>query len=138
MSLPELVEGCREQGSLVTSTGSVTGSMSLPELVEGCREQRLFGHFDRLSDRVKALPELVLVKKTLSCLAGKRYLFLLYSNSKKGRTTRSPMLLLLLYGVLPLRYAERKFTAVLFQLPPRVTRLVPELAPMGFTCCVLS
>ncbi len=33
------------------------------------------------------------------------------------------MLLLRLPGSLPLRYADRAFCAVLFQLPPRSTRL---------------
>jgi hypothetical protein len=33
------------------------------------------------------------------------------------------MLLFLLPGVLLLRFAERQFLALLFQLPPRITRL---------------
>jgi len=32
---------------------------ALPELVEGCREQRLFGRFDKLSDRKSGVAELV-------------------------------------------------------------------------------
>jgi hypothetical protein len=36
---------------------------------------------------------------------------------------RKPMLLLRFVGVLLLRYAERRLLALLFQLPPRITRL---------------
>ena len=36
------------------------------------------------------------------------------------------MLLLLFDGLLLLRFAERQFWALLFQLPPRCTRLEPE------------
>jgi len=38
---------------------------------------------------------------------------------------RKPMLLLRLFGRLLLRLAERQFLALLFQLPPRITRLLP-------------
>jgi hypothetical protein len=37
------------------------------------------------------------------------------------------MLMLRLSGVLLLRVADRQFCASLFQLPPRITRLVPLL-----------
>lgn len=40
---------------------------------------------------------------------------------------RKPRLLLLLDGVLLLRFAERQFSALLFQLPPRLTRFEPLL-----------
>ena len=39
------------------------------------------------------------------------------------------MLLFRFDGSLLLRYAERQFDAVLFQLPPRFTRFEPESAP---------
>ena len=41
------------------------------------------------------------------------------------RTNRNPMLLLRFVGVLLLRLAARQFCALLFQLPPRFTRLEP-------------
>ena len=41
-----------------------------------------------------------------------------------SKTTRNP-LLLLLDGLLLLRLADRQFCALLFQLPPRITRLEP-------------
>jgi hypothetical protein len=41
------------------------------------------------------------------------------------RTTRNPMLLFLLSGVLLLRFADRQLLSLLFQLPPRNTRFVP-------------
>lgn len=41
-------------------------------------------------------------------------------------TIRKPMLLLRLSGVLLLRFAERTFLALLFQLPPRITRFELE------------
>lgn len=40
-------------------------------------------------------------------------------------TRRKPTLLLRLSGASLLRFAERKFCALLFQLPPRMTRLEP-------------
>ena len=40
-------------------------------------------------------------------------------------TRRSPTLLLRLSGELLLRFADRQFLALLFQLPPRITRLEP-------------
>ena len=39
-----------------------------------------------------------------------------------GLAGRNPMLLLRLSGLLSLRFAERQFAALLFQLPPRMTR----------------
>ena len=42
------------------------------------------------------------------------------------RATRKPRLLLRLPGEFLLRFADRAFCAVLFQLPPRLTRLVPD------------
>ena len=44
------------------------------------------------------------------------------------RTSRKPMLLFRLFGLLLFRYAERRFLPSLFQLPPRFTRLVPVTA----------
>jgi hypothetical protein len=41
-------------------------------------------------------------------------------------TRRKPRLLLRLPGSFLLRLAERQFDALLFQLPPRLTRLVPS------------
>ena len=43
-------------------------------------------------------------------------------------TRRKPMLLLRLPGELLLRFADRTFLALLFQLPPRFTRFEPDLA----------
>ena len=43
----------------------------------------------------------------------------------KGATSRNPLLLFRLPGVFLLRSAERQFLALLFQLPPRITRLSP-------------
>ena len=39
---------------------------------------------------------------------------------------RNPMLLLLLNGLLLLRFATRQLFALLFQLPPRFTRFEPD------------
>ena len=39
------------------------------------------------------------------------------------------MLLLRLPGVFLLRFAERQFLALLFQLPPRLTRFSPDRGP---------
>ena len=39
---------------------------------------------------------------------------------------RNPMLLLLLVGLLLLRFATRQLFALLFQLPPRFTRFEPD------------
>ena len=45
-------------------------------------------------------------------------------------STRNPLLLLRLSGVLLLRFAERKFVALLFHEPPRNTRSgAPRLQP---------
>ncbi len=41
------------------------------------------------------------------------------------RATRKPRLLFRFSGVFLLRFAERQFGAVLFQLPLRITRFVP-------------
>ena len=41
--------------------------------------------------------------------------------------TRKPLLLLLLFGLLLLRFATRQLLALLFQLPPRFTRFDPLL-----------
>ena len=46
-------------------------------------------------------------------------------------TTRNPRLLLRFDGVL-LRFAERQFCALLFQLPPRFTRFWPDLCHATF------
>ena len=47
---------------------------------------------------------------------------------------RKPMLLLRLPGLLLLRLADRRFCALLFQSPPRLTRFVPHrpVAPIDF------
>jgi hypothetical protein len=42
--------------------------------------------------------------------------------SCRAAASRNPMLLFRLPGVLLLRYAERQFLALLFQLPPRIVR----------------
>jgi hypothetical protein len=42
--------------------------------------------------------------------------------------TRKPRLLFWLSGLFLLRFADRQFSALLFQLPPRFTRLEPSLA----------
>jgi len=47
------------------------------------------------------------------------------------RTTRNPMLLFLLSGLFLLRIADRQFLALLFQLPPRITRLPVRPYPLG-------
>lgn len=39
------------------------------------------------------------------------------------------MLLFVLDGLLLLRLAERQFCALLFQLPPRITRFEPDFGP---------
>ena len=54
----------------------------------------------------------------------------------RRRTTRKPRLLLRLPGELLLRFATRQFVAVLFQLPPRFTRLEPDDGHL--ICHVLS
>ena len=41
------------------------------------------------------------------------------------------MLLFLLAGLLLLRCAERQLFALLFQLPPRITRSEPDVGPAG-------
>jgi len=46
---------------------------------------------------------------------------------------RNPMLLFLLSGVLLLRFAVRQFLALLFQLPPRLTRFEPLSDAYPFT-----
>ncbi len=43
------------------------------------------------------------------------------------KTGRKPMLLFRLSGVLLLRLADRQFSALLFQLPPRITRFEPTI-----------
>ena len=42
------------------------------------------------------------------------------------RSTRKPRLLFRLSGVFLLRFADRQFLALLFQLPPRFTRFEPH------------
>ena len=49
-------------------------------------------------------------------------------------TRRKPMLLLRLPGELLLRFADRTFLALLFQLPPRFTRFEPDLAVTPSPC----
>ncbi len=50
----------------------------------------------------------------------------LFHTSYKEITKRKPKLLLRFVGVLLLRFATRQFSGLLFQLPPRFTRLVPN------------
>ncbi|MFT4973955.1 MAG: hypothetical protein ACI9JY_003168, partial [Saprospiraceae bacterium] len=45
---------------------------------------------------------------------------------------RKPLLLLRLSGLLLLRLDTRQFLALLFQLPPRKTRLEPSIIPQYF------
>ena len=47
---------------------------------------------------------------------------------------RRPRLLLRLPGVFLLRFADRQFLALLFQLPPRLTRSDPDEGPKGSNC----
>ena len=47
------------------------------------------------------------------------------------RHKRKPRLLLRLSGLFLLRFAERQFLALLFQLPPRFTRFEPMAAWEG-------
>lgn len=47
------------------------------------------------------------------------------------RARRKPWLLFRFDGLFLFRFAERAFAAVLFQLPPRFTRLVPDAAPLA-------
>jgi hypothetical protein len=49
----------------------------------------------------------------------------LYLLAVSGLKTRKPRLLLRLSGELLLRFAERQLLALLFQLPPRLTRFEP-------------
>lgn len=46
--------------------------------------------------------------------------------SCRAETSRNPLLLFRFEGVLLLRLAERQFLALLFQLPPRITRFEPD------------
>ena len=43
----------------------------------------------------------------------------------RSRASRKPRLSLRFCGALPLRFAARTFLALLFQLPPRITRFEP-------------
>ena len=47
--------------------------------------------------------------------------------------TRNPRLVFRLSGVFLLRFADRQFLALLFQLPPRFTRLEPDEGPVAIT-----
>ena len=47
------------------------------------------------------------------------------------RARRKPRLLLRFDGLFLLRFADRQFLAVLFQLPPRLTRFEPYGSPTG-------
>ena len=49
----------------------------------------------------------------------------------KLQASRKPRLLFRFDGVFLLRFAERQFAAVLFQLPPRFTRSAPDAGPCG-------
>lgn len=44
-----------------------------------------------------------------------------------GKARRRPLFLLRLSGLFLLRFAERQFLALLFQLPPRITRFEPQV-----------
>jgi hypothetical protein len=48
------------------------------------------------------------------------------------RTRRKPTLLLRLSGLFLLRLATRQFSALLFQLPPRITRFEPSMHALFF------
>ena len=52
------------------------------------------------------------------------------STMTEARATRNPMLLFLLSGLFLLRFADRAFLALLFQLPPRLTRPAVSLSPL--------
>ena len=62
---------------------------------------------------------------TISFIISTKSICCKYKILSSERTRRSPRLLLRLSGVLLLRLAERQFLALLFQLPPRFTRLEP-------------
>ena len=72
--------------------------------------------------------------------------FLFYCSSRQScRARRKPMLLFRLSGVLLLRFDTRQFLALLFQLPPRFTRLEPptntalyDIVTVSAPCCLLS
>jgi hypothetical protein len=49
------------------------------------------------------------------------------ARAETDTTTRNPLLLLRLSGVLLFRFAERQLVGLLFQLPPRKTRDVSAL-----------
>lgn len=53
--------------------------------------------------------------------------------SHRTAATRKPRLLFRLSGEFLLRFAERQFLALLFQLPPRFTRFCPEPGPFGLS-----
>lgn len=53
---------------------------------------------------------------------------------RKARATRKPRLLFRFVGLFLLRFADRQFLAVLFQLPPRFTRFEPY-RPSTASCC---
>ena len=59
---------------------------------------------------------------------GNPSLFLSYGT----KTTRKPTLLLRLLGFQLLRLATRQFVELLFQLPPRITRLEPSANALTF------
>lgn len=55
------------------------------------------------------------------------------AKTDRARATRKPRLLFRLSGVFLLRFVDRQFAGVLFQLPPRITRLEPlDLPPTPF------
>ena len=66
------------------------------------------------------IPDNILFKKIPHSEASTSIGFLSWES-----TRRSPLLLLRLSGVLLLRFDERQFLALLFQLPPRSTRFEP-------------
>ena len=53
---------------------------------------------------------------------------LTFTGALRGLTRRPPLLLFWFEGLLLLRFAARMFVALLFQLPPRSTRLTPIFA----------
>ncbi len=63
--------------------------------------------------------------RTKACLPSRRSPSPLGMLSYGTRTRRKPRLLFRLSGVLLFRFEERQFLALLFQLPPRFTRLEP-------------
>lgn len=56
--------------------------------------------------------------------------YIMLASSELERARRKPLLLFVFDGVLLFRLATRQFVALLFQLPPRRTRLEPSFSQM--------